>query len=56
MSFVFQLFVGGCGIGTSRRRWEDNIKRDLREIWWDGMDWIHMAQDRDQWLAIVKTV
>jgi hypothetical protein len=32
MSFVFQLFVGGCGVGRSRYRWEDNIKRDLREI------------------------
>jgi hypothetical protein len=31
-----------------KRRWEDNIKIDLREILWGGMDWIHVAQDRDQ--------
>jgi hypothetical protein len=34
----------------------DNIKIDLREIRWDGMDWIDMAQDRDQWRALVNTV
>jgi hypothetical protein len=35
----------------------DNIKMDLREIGWDGMDWIDMAQDRrDQWRALVNTV
>jgi hypothetical protein len=39
-----------------RRRWEDNIKMDLREIGWGGMDWIDLAQDRDQWRALVNTV
>jgi hypothetical protein len=34
----------------------DNIKIDLREIGWDGMDWIDLAQDRDKWRALVKTV
>jgi hypothetical protein len=34
--------------GRPRRRWVDNIKIDLREIRWDGMDWIDLAQDRDQ--------
>jgi hypothetical protein len=34
----------------------DNIKMDLREIGWDGMDWIDPAQDRDQWRALVNTV
>jgi hypothetical protein len=34
----------------------DNIKVDLREIEWDGVDWIDMAQDRDQWMALVKTI
>jgi hypothetical protein len=34
----------------------DNIKMDLREIGWDGVDWMDMAQDRDQWRALVKTV
>jgi hypothetical protein len=32
------------------------IKIDLREIEWDGMDWIYLAQDRDQWRAVVNTV
>jgi hypothetical protein len=43
-------------MGSSRRRWVDNIKMDLREIRWDGMDWIDLAQDRDQWRALVNTV
>jgi hypothetical protein len=34
----------------------DNIKMDLREIGWDGMDWIDLAQDRDQWRTLVNTV
>jgi hypothetical protein len=32
-----------------RRRWVDNIKMNLREIGWDGMDWIYLAEGRDQW-------
>jgi hypothetical protein len=43
-------------LGRPRRRWVDNIKMDLREIRWDGMDWIELAQDRDQWRALVNTV
>jgi hypothetical protein len=39
-----------------RRRWVDNIKVDLRETGWDDMDWIDMAQDRDQWRALVRAV
>jgi hypothetical protein len=34
----------------------DNIKMDLREIGWDDMDWIDLAQDMDQWRALVNTV
>jgi hypothetical protein len=33
-----------------------NIKMDLRERGWDGMDWIDLAQDRDQWRALVSTI
>jgi hypothetical protein len=43
-------------LGRPRRRWEDNIKMDLRETGWRGMDWIDLAQDRDQWRALVNTV
>jgi hypothetical protein len=32
-----------------------SIEKDLREIGWSGMDWIHLAQDRDQWMAVVNT-
>jgi hypothetical protein len=39
-----------------RRRWEDNIKMDLREIGFGDVDWIHWAQDRDRWRALVNTV
>jgi hypothetical protein len=35
--------------GRPRSRWEDNIIMDLREIGREGVDWIHLAQDRDQW-------
>jgi hypothetical protein len=38
-----------------KRRWEDNIKMDLREVEWEGLDWIHLAQDRGQWRAVVNT-
>jgi hypothetical protein len=36
--------------------WEDNIKMDLWEIRWEGVDWIHLAQDRVQWRVLLKTV
>ncbi|KAJ4446958.1 hypothetical protein ANN_13660 [Periplaneta americana] len=38
-------------LGRPRRRWENNIKMDLREVGYDGRDWINLAQDRDQWRA-----
>jgi hypothetical protein len=44
---------GKIPLGRPRRRWADNIKMDLREVGWD---WIDLAQDRDQWRALVKTV
>jgi hypothetical protein len=43
-------------LGRPRRRLVDNIKMDVREIGWEGVDWIDMAQDRDQWRALVNTV
>jgi hypothetical protein len=43
-------------LGRPRRRCVDNIKMDLREIGWDGRDWIELAQDRDQWRALLNTV
>jgi hypothetical protein len=43
-------------LGRPRRRWVYNIKIDLREIGWDGVDWVDLAQDSDKWRALVKTV
>jgi hypothetical protein len=43
-------------LGRPRRRWEDNIKVDRREIGFGDADWIHLAQDRDKWQAVVNTV
>jgi hypothetical protein len=48
--------VGKRPLGRPRRRWVDSIEMDLREIGSDGMDWIKLAQDRDQWRALVNTV
>jgi hypothetical protein len=42
--------------GRQRRRWVDNIKMDHRDIELDGLYWIDLAQDRDQWRALVNTV
>jgi hypothetical protein len=39
-----------------RRRWVNNIKMDLREIGWNGIDWIDLARNRDQWRALVSVV
>jgi hypothetical protein len=43
-------------LGRPRRRWEDNIRMYLRETGWGGMDWLNLAQDRDQWRTLVNTV
>jgi hypothetical protein len=47
---------GMRSLGRPRRRWVDNIKMDLRELVWDGIVWIDLAQDRSQWSALVNTV
>jgi hypothetical protein len=43
-------------LGRPRRRWEDEIRMDLREIGLEGVDWIRLAQDRDRWQAVVSAV
>jgi hypothetical protein len=57
---VYRILVcrpeGKRPLGRPRRRWEDNIKMDLREIGIDGANWIRLDQDRVQWRAFVKTV
>jgi transcription termination factor 2 len=47
---------GGIPFGRPRRRWENNIKMDLQEVGWGGIDWTDLAQDRDRWGALVYTV
>jgi hypothetical protein len=47
---------GKIPLGRPTRRWEDNIKLDLREIGIDGANWIQLAQDRIQWRALVNIV
>jgi hypothetical protein len=41
--------------GRPRSKWGGNIRMDLWEIGWKGVDWIHLIQDRDQWRAVVNT-
>jgi hypothetical protein len=57
---VYSVLVGRLEgkrpLGRRRRRWEDNIKMDLREIGIDGANWIQLDQDRVQWWAYVNTV
>jgi hypothetical protein len=43
-------------LGRTKRSWMDNIKIGLTETGWDSMDWIDLAQDRDQWWDLVNTV
>ena len=43
-------------LGRPRRRWVDNIKMDLQEVGFRGMDWIELVQNRDRWRALVTAV
>jgi len=42
--------------GRPRHRWQDNIKMDLQEVGFGGMDWIKLVHDRDRWRALVNAV
>jgi hypothetical protein len=60
MRNLYRILVGKpegeISLGRRRVRWEDNIKVDIWEIGFRGVDWIHVAQDRDRWWALVNTV
>ena len=43
-------------LGRPRRRWEDNIKMDLQEVAYEGLEWIELTQDRERWRALVNAV
>jgi hypothetical protein len=47
---------GKSTLGRPRRMWVDNIRMDFREIGWGGMNWIDLAQDRDQWRDLVNAI
>jgi hypothetical protein len=57
---VYRLLVGNPelrrSLGSPRCRWVDNIKMDLGEIGWGGVDWIGLTQDRGKWRALVNAV
>jgi hypothetical protein len=57
---VYRILVGrpeGRGLlGGPRRRWDYNIKMDLQEEGWEGVNWIDLAHDRDRWRAVVNAV
>jgi hypothetical protein len=56
----FKILVGKCKwkipLVRHRRRWKDDIRIDLREIWSVGVDWIHLPQDMDQWQVVMNMV
>jgi hypothetical protein len=47
---------GKRSVGRPIRRWEHNIRMDLTELGWGGMEWTDLPQDRDQWRALVNTL
>jgi hypothetical protein len=57
---VYRVLVGKSegkrSLGRAKSRWEYGIKMYLREIGWGGVEWIHLAQDRDWWRAVVNAV
>jgi hypothetical protein len=57
---VYRVLVGKPEgrrpLGRPRRRWEDRIKMDFEEIGWGGVEWIHLAQDRDRWRGVVNAM
>jgi hypothetical protein len=55
-NILFGKAEGKRKLGNTRHRWDDNIGMNLREVIWEDVDWMHLAQDSDQWLAVVNTV
>jgi hypothetical protein len=53
---LVRILEGKRPLGRKRRRWEDEIRMDLGETGWEGVDWIRVSQDRDRWRAIVHAV
>jgi hypothetical protein len=57
---VYRVLVGKLegkiSLGGPRHTWEDNIKMDFKAVGWGNADWIHLAQDRDLWQALVTAI
>jgi hypothetical protein len=56
---AYRVLIGkpeGKNYLEDRRKWEDNIRMDLRETGWEGVEWMHLAQDNDQWQAPMNMV
>jgi hypothetical protein len=60
MRNLYKILVGKPEVkrtlGRTRRRWEVAFRMDLRDMWWEDVDWIHPAQGRDHWQTPVNTV
>ena len=56
IEFYWENPRGKRPLGRPRRRWEDNVKMDLREVGCDPGEWIDLTEDRDQWQAYVRAV
>jgi hypothetical protein len=60
MRKMYKVLVGKperkSPLGRPRRKWEDGIRMDLREIGLGGVDWIRLSQDRDRWRAVVSAM
>jgi hypothetical protein len=60
MRNAYKILVGNPEgkrpFARSRHGWEDNIRMYVREIGWEGLNWMHLAQGMDQWQALVNTV
>jgi len=50
------ILKGKSPLGRTTRRWDDNVKMDLQEVGYGGMDWIELAQDMERWRALVNAV
>jgi hypothetical protein len=58
MRYAYRVLVGkpegSRPLGTPRRRWEDKVKMYIKDLEWEGVDWIHLAQDRGHWRALCE--
>jgi hypothetical protein len=55
IKFWLEDLRGSKPLGRLTHRWENNIKVHLKEIGWEGVGWIHLAQDRYQWRTLLNT-